>query len=86
MSSLFRILALVTLCGLVGCTSNTVTPNPPGDADESVLTTSAIRDSVESPSVATAEVAFQVVGAAELQEKLNRWKGKVVLVDMWSTW
>jgi thiol-disulfide isomerase/thioredoxin len=73
-------LAFVLLCG-VGCQNETDSPSKPGTDDDNrnanVQTKAGNADE---------EVTVTVASWAEVQDMVSSHAGKVVVVDLWSTW
>jgi thiol-disulfide isomerase/thioredoxin len=83
------VLAVLVCCLLkAGCQENT----PPASDDGATTTVRESPSSLEEPSTAdesevtVQEVTVQVGSWADVQQRIASQRGKVVVVDVWSTW
>jgi hypothetical protein len=82
-----RQVLVILSCGLAaGCQTRS---RPDTETDPPATSVTASTDAgpeLTPASTPAASVALQVVTAAEFRDRLEQYRGSVVLVDMWATW
>lgn len=76
--NLFAMLLSISVC-FVGCSPTSVTESP-----TSIATPDGASGDTETPPAASVEL--KLVKADEYTAELEARKGKVLLIDMWTTW